>query len=188
MAEGSRTDRNTERRIASGRAQVLLDAIEFFENRRRGRAGIPLPNLMRAPHDGNKDGQEVGQSGPCSRAQALDMLVPGLGVFLHGEEEAGASFLLHLQSHKPLPRPVGPVAPFNPPGMPLQQMGRGRGRGFPPPSPPTSPPPQGDWTPSVRCHEHPLRQPRTMPLCLHPLGHFPTLPSYTVGDPNAPSL
>ena len=50
MAEGGRTNRNTERRVASGRAQVLLDAIAFFENRRRGRAGIPLPNLTRAPY------------------------------------------------------------------------------------------------------------------------------------------
>ena len=61
MAEGGRTDRNTERSVTNGRAQVLLDAIEFFENGRRGRAGIPLLNSTRAPQDGNRNGQEVGQ-------------------------------------------------------------------------------------------------------------------------------
>ena len=109
MAEGGRTERKTERRVASRRAQVLLDPIKFFENRRRGRAGIPLPNSMRAPHDGNRDVQEVGQSRPCGRAQALDMLVPGPRGRGRGLFPPTPAI---LQTSPP--RPVGPVAPFTP--------------------------------------------------------------------------
>ena len=74
------------------------------------------------------------------------------------------------------PRLVGPVALFIPPSTPPQPIGRGKGRGFPPPSPPTSPQPLEDCSPPRRCHEVPIRQPCTMPLCLWPLGHFPAHP------------
>ena len=112
---------------------MLLDAITYFENRRRrGRAGMALP-YSGIPHSGifveHRNRQEAGQ--PHGRAQALAMLVSGLG---------------GLSTWRGRGRGLSPPTPTTPQSTPPRPIGRGRDRGFPPPSPPTPPPPLEDLT------------------------------------------
>ena len=84
--------------FVGGRASALLNAMAYFENERnrgRGRAGRAPPNLGIRIFSDNRGTtrQEVGP--PHGRAHALNTLVPGLGVFHHGEGGVEASLFQH---------------------------------------------------------------------------------------------
>ena len=102
MAEGQDSQENREI-FVDGRARVLLNAMVYFENERvgRGRAGR-TPNLSISNNRGVTR-WEVGP--PHGRAHALSTLVPGLGVFHHGEGGVEASLFQH-PPHFHQPHPV----------------------------------------------------------------------------------
>ena len=140
---------------------------------------------MRAPHDGNRDGQEVGQSQPHGRPQALDMLVPGLGGLSTWRGRGRGLFPpTPAIPQTCLPRPVWPVAPFTPLGMPPQPMGK-RQR-LPSSIPINTPsthrrfhtPCEVLWGPSQTTPNH-------APLFMSPWS-FSNCAPYTVQDPNDP--
>ena len=177
MAEGGRTYRNTERRVASVRAQVLLDAIEFFENRRRGRASIPLPNSMRTPHDGNRDGWEVDQSQQHGRAKALDMLVPGLGCLSTMERKRQGSLSSYTCNPANLStQTCRACSSLYPLWYATTAHGEGKRQRLPSSIPMNTPPPQEDCTPPVRCCEAPSDNPEPCPFVYIPLVIFQLCP------------
>ena len=85
--------------VVGGRARRLVEAVRRIE---RGRAGRTLPNFEEAPNGQTRTNrQEVGTAG--GRAEVLERLIPGLGVYKPGEEEAEASSLSNTHSTPPEP-------------------------------------------------------------------------------------